>query len=328
MARPRSEKTLLIKEKLIARLRDGFHPPGQRFFSNRGLAAHFDVSYQTAHRLICELVDEGWLERRPSAGTYVAGPANTWRGVALVFHHRARRQGSFGDRLLKELHRALNHAGIRAKTLWAQDDRTLIPDKSWLPVLWECPQTMTALVQAQRFLLVLNDTPPPGLASSFVDSVACDDFSGGAAAAELLRRIAPPRKLAILAGPKDDHRSRDRVAGFHSVSPKSDTFWSNSWYAESAHPLAKRIAKHNYSGVFCGNDRLAEALVQTGTTASIVGFDDAPIAESLNLTTIAIPWKEMAAAAVDIIRQRLNGNTGAAAKRLFAPRPVMRASNS
>ena len=33
----------------------------------------------------------------------------------------------------------------------------------------------------------------------------------------------------------------------------------------------------------------------------------------------------MATAAVDIIRQRLNGNTGAAAKRIFAPRPIMRA---
>ena len=69
MARPRSEQTLLVKEKMIARLKGGFHPPGHRFFSNRGLAAQFGVSYQTADRLIRELVDEGWLERRPSAGT-------------------------------------------------------------------------------------------------------------------------------------------------------------------------------------------------------------------------------------------------------------------
>lgn len=52
MARPRSEQTLLVKAKLIARLKDGFHPPGKRFFSNRALSMHFGISYQTAHRLI------------------------------------------------------------------------------------------------------------------------------------------------------------------------------------------------------------------------------------------------------------------------------------
>lgn len=324
MARPRSDKTRLIKDKLIARLRDGFHPPGQRFFSNRGLAAHFGISYQTAHRLIRELVDEGRLERRPSAGTYVAGPAVTWRGVALVFHERARRKGSFGARLRRDLRQALAQAGIDSKMVWSRD-ADAAPNGPWLPVLWECPRTMAALATSKRFLIVLNDTPPPGLASSFVDSVACDDFSGGAAAAELLRKFGPPRQLAVLAGPKDDHRSRQRVAGFHSLSPKSEVFWAGTWYAESAATLARRIAKRPFAGVFCGNDRLAEALLGSGTTAAVVGFDDAPVAESLNLTTIAIPWEEMVTAAVDIVRRRMNGDTGAAAKRIIAPRPVMRA---
>jgi DNA-binding LacI/PurR family transcriptional regulator len=71
---------------------------------------------------------------------------------------------------------------------------------------------------------------------------------------------------------------------------------------------------------------LAEGLVTHGVTATVVGFDDAPVAEALNLTTIAIPWHEMVAGAVDIIRRRMNGHTGAAAKLIFAPRPVMRAS--
>jgi hypothetical protein len=34
----------------------------------------------------------------------------------------------------------------------------------------------------------------------------------------------------------------------------------------------------------------------------------------------------MVAGAVDIIRRRIAGNTGAAAKLIFAPRPVMRAT--
>lgn len=326
MARPRSEQTLLVKEKMIARLKGGFHPPGQRFFSNRGLVAHFGISYQTADRLIRELVDEGWLERRPSAGTYVSGKAVAWQGAALVFHERAKRAGSFGARLLDDLTQALGQAGIASKRIWSSDEQAVEEDQ-WLPVLWECPQTMVGLASARRFLLVLNDTPPPGLASSFVDSVACDDFSGGAAAAELLRSAGFSDHTAVLAGPESDHRSQQRVAGFRSVSNEARVFWSESWDAEAAAKLAPRLAKGKFVGVFCCSDRLAEGLVTSGRELAIVGFDDAPVAEVLDLTTIAIPWQEMVAGAVDIIRRRMNGYTGAAAKLIFAPRPVMRASH-
>jgi DNA-binding transcriptional regulator YhcF (GntR family) len=320
MARPRSEQTLLVKEKMIARLKGGFHPPGQRFFSNRGLAAQFGISYQTADRLIRELVDEGLLERRASSGTYVSGKPVAWRGAALVFHERAKRKGSFGARLMADLTASLGQAGIASKRVWCRDETVAVEDH-WLPVLWECPRTMASLASARRFLLVLNDTPPPGLASSYVDSVACDDFSGGAAAAELLRRAG---NTAVLAGPEDDHRSRQRVAGFQSVSKKTKVFWAESWDADAAAKLAPGIVKGRYGGVFCCSDRLAEGLVRSGIETAVVGFDDAPVAETLDLTTIAIPWEDMVAGAVDIIRRRMNGHTGPAAKLIFAPRPVMR----
>jgi hypothetical protein len=286
-----------------------------------GLASKFGISYQTADRLIRELVDEGWLERRPSAGTYVSGKAVAWQGVALVFHERAKRAGSFGARLLEDLAQALTHAGIASKKVWSRDE-DLVLNERWLPVLWERPATMAALAGARRFLLVLNDTPPPGLASSHVDSVACDDFSGGAAAAELLRGAG---NTAVLAGPESDHRSRQRVAGFRSVCVRAKVFWAESWDSDSSAKLAPRISKGKFSGVFCCNDRLAEGLLKNGVAATVVGFDDAPVAEALDLTTIAIPWQEMVAGAVDIIRRRMNGHTGAAAKLIFAPRPVMRA---
>lgn len=323
MARPRSEQTLLIKEKMIARLKGGFHPPGQRFFSNRGLAAHFGVSYQTADRLIRELVDEGWLERRPSAGTYVSGKSQAWQGAALVFHERARRPGSFGARLLEGLTRALAQAGIATRVIYHRDDAIEI-SAGWLPVLWECPQTMNCLAQDRRFLLLVNDTPPPGLASGFVDAVACDDFSGGAAAAEWLRAAIGDGKRAVIAGPQNDTRSRQRVAGFLSISPKAHVFWTPSWDADAVAAFSKPVAHHKPDGIFCCSDRLADGLLRTGTAAAVVGFDDAPVAETLDLTTIAIPWEEMTAGAVDIIRRRLQGETGTAARRIYAPRPVVR----
>jgi DNA-binding transcriptional regulator YhcF (GntR family) len=320
MARPRSEQTLLVRDKMIARLKGGFHPPGQRFFSNRGLAAQFGISYQTADRLIRELVDEGWLERRASSGTYVSGKAVAWRGAALVFHERAKREGSFGARLMADLTAALAQAGIETRKIWSGDETPTV-ENHWLPVLWECPRTMARLAEARRFLLVLNDTPPPGLASSYVDSVACDDFCGGAAAAELL---AGAGDSAVLAGPEHDHRSRQRVAGFLSISPQARVYWAESWDAEAAASLAPQLGRGKHGAVFCCSDRLAEGLLAGGVSAPMVGFDDAPVAESLDLTTIAIPWDDMVAGAVEIIRRRMHGHTGPAAKLIFAPRPVMR----
>lgn len=326
MARPRSEQTTLIKEKMIARLKGGFHPPGQRFFSNRGLAAQFGVSYQTADRLIRELVDEGWLERRPSAGTYVSGKSRVWHGVALVFHERARRAGSFGARLHDELSRALAQAGIASMAAWCKDDAMDVPE-GWLPVLWECPQTMVRLASERRFLLLLNDAPPPGLISSYVDSVACDDVSGGAAAAELLRESGALENAAVLAGPESDLRSRQRVAGFQSIATGAAVFWADSWDAEAAARCTPALAGGRFSGVFCCSDRLAEGLLGHGIDSALVSFDDAPVAETLNLTTIAMPWQEMVGGAVDMVRRRMNGHTGAASKLIFAPRPVVRASH-
>ena len=325
MARPRSEQTLWVKDKMIARLRGGFHPPGQRFFSNRGLAAQFGISYQTADRLIRELVDEGWLERRASSGTYVSGKPVAWRGAALVFHERAKRRGSFGARLMADLSESLAQAGIAMRKVWTCDEAVKVEDP-WLPVLWECPRTMVGLAAARRFLLVLNDAPPPGLASGYVDSVACDDFSGGAAAAELLRGAGLAANPAVLAGPQHDHRSRERVAGFRSMLGRARVFWAASWEAEAAARLVPGISKGRFSGLFCCSDRLAEGIVRSGVRTPVVGFDDAPVAEALDLTTIAMPWAEMVAGAVEIVRRRMQGDTGAAAKRIFAPRPVMRAS--
>jgi DNA-binding LacI/PurR family transcriptional regulator len=51
----------------------------------------------------------------------------------------------------------------------------------------------------------------------------------------------------------------------------------------------------------------------------IVGYDDAPIAQQLGLTTIALPWQEMAVAVVQRARLRLRGDLGSACTFLFQP---------
>lgn len=328
MPRSRSSAVSELKAKLIVRLRDGFHRPGQRFLSNRAVAERFGVSYQTAHRLIGELVSEGWLERRAAAGTFVAGRREVWRGVELVFAERARRAESFGARLLDMLREAFDAAGVAHRVKWAGENGG--PDdvvEGWYPVIWEHPELARSLAGRGRYVLVLEDRPVRGLAASYADSVSVDDYLGGMAAAEWLRGRLPGGRCAVLAGPTEDARNGLRVAGFLAMQARAKVVKAGSWFYEEALRAAPQVL--GYAGVFAANDRLAAAVIEAARLAGIatpelIGFDDAPVAERLNFTTMAIPWEEVVAAAVDVARRRMGGDVRTAAGLIFAPRPVVR----
>ncbi len=328
MPRPRSAAVVLLKARLITRLRDGFHLPGQSFFSTRGLSDRFGVSYQTAHRLLTELENEGWLERRASAGTFVAGRREIWHGVDLWFSNRAQRADSFGERLLTVLRDALNRQGVPHRVLWGGETMQASGlEPGWYPVIWELPKLAAGLAADHRYVLILEDRLGHGLAASYADSVSVDDYSGGVAAGEWLAAQLPGARCAVLAGPDDDARSRLRVAGFLSVHPKAVVVKAGSWFFDEAVRAAPQVM--GFSGVFCANDRLASAVVEAmrnrgSNNPLVVGFDDAPVAERLDFTTIAIPWEDIAAAAVDVARRRMAGDVRTAAALTFAPRPIVR----
>ena len=122
MARPRSSHVVEVKAALVARLRHEFAHPGGRFLSARAVAQRFSVSYQTAHRLLGELHDEGLLRREAASGSYVPGQRTTLLGVQLLFHPRAKRKGSFGAHLLEQLEAALQRQGIAILRSWPEPE--------------------------------------------------------------------------------------------------------------------------------------------------------------------------------------------------------------
>lgn len=367
MARPRSTHVAEVKARLIARLRTNYHRPGERFLSARAVAEKFAVSYQTAHRLLAELSTEGYLSRRNASGTYLPGDSAVPTKVALLFHPRAKRPGSFGHRLLNHLATALAREGLPF-TVTYTDSSTTKP-RNTFPVVWEVPSAIGSLANRRHFALLLNDRPPPGLPSLHIDSVSTDDYSGGVVAAQLLRdrlqrksvilsaakdlagaaggaektdglvargqmlRFAQhdgnARHVCLLAGPRSDARSNQRLAGFTAVLPGT-ILHCPSWFLEDALKLAPRLMAQNPQAVFCCNDRLAQGVIETyrhnqAALPPIVGFDDAPIAEQLNLTTIAIPWPQLLAAAISLIKRRLAGDRSDPVHQIIPPRPVIRA---
>jgi len=328
MPRSRSDKVAVLKAKLIARLSDGFHRPGDRFFSNRDVASGHGVSYQTAHRVISELEAEGYLKRRAASGTYIAGKPNRLTRVKLCFNRRAALAGTFGSHLLQCLKRELLKAGIHPKVHWA--DTPVASSPEVLPVLWEAPKMVRQFLGTRHYALLLNDRPPSGLEGAFMDAVATDDFSAGVCAAQvLMARNSKGRKFSVIAGPPDDNRSNDRVAGFLSRLPRARKFAADDWFGRRVPEIFHQALRAGQDGVFCVNDHIAAVFLEhcqneSITPPPVVGHDNTPNAERLHLTTIGIPWDEIAAVALELIQSRLNGYSGVARQVILAQRPVFR----
>jgi DNA-binding LacI/PurR family transcriptional regulator len=333
MSGRKSEKILSLKAKLMARLTDGFHTPGQRFLSSRAVAARFGVSYQTAHRIIQELVTEDYLIRRSGSGTYIAGQLMRLKSVVLCFSPYARRPGSFGARLLKLFSDELKSHGITYRVCWFSNCDHL-PDDCY-PVIWTTPQLPAELSPAElgrrhRYALFLNNRPPHGLAASYIDSVSIDDFSTGVCAAQVLAdKLPASNKLVVVSGPPDDERSRSRMAGFRSLFQRSDEVIAGGWGYEDGLRVAQQVLDLSPAAVFCVNDRLATALLfyckkHHLHRPIVIGHDNAPYAEEWNLTSIDIPQDRMVLEAMPIIKSRLEGDTHPARQIILSHRPVYR----
>ncbi len=330
MPRPRSAHVAEVKAALAARLADAFAPAGGRFLSARAVAQRFSVSYQTAHRLLAELETEGRLRRRAASGSFHPGRAVALRGVQLVFHPRARRKGSFGAHLLGLLETALRADGIAFVRSWPT--ATAVPRLrvDHYPVIWDSPAALAAAASARRPALCLNDRPPPGLGGVSIDAVTTDDYSGGACAAELLKqRTGRTDGFVVLGGPAADARSRQRIAGFQAHARAARVVCAESWFVEGGAACAADVLRGPPAGVFACNDRLAQAVLAAAAASGhpappLVGFDNAPIATRLRLTSIGIPWAAFVAESLALIRARLAGRPDGGRLVCLAHEPALR----
>jgi DNA-binding LacI/PurR family transcriptional regulator len=119
------------------------------------------------------------------------------------------------------------------------------------------------------------------------------------------------------------------VEGFCSVLPRARVVHAASWFRDDAIVQARELMSTNPAGVFACNDRLGQAVLEAAVEAGcptpvLMGFDDAPVAERLHLSTIAIPWTALAREATQLAIRRITGDRSTASHVVLAPRPVMR----
>jgi DNA-binding transcriptional regulator YhcF (GntR family) len=309
---------------------DEFRRAGQRFVSARYIGQRFKISYQTAHRLLTELEGDGFIIRRAGSGSFIAGQKKTLRSALLIFAKRAKRSGSFGDLLLRQLVSKMEAVELPFEVTFGGLSPKHIRE-DFYPVLWESPRLMHDLSADYRFSLVLHDKPPAGIGSLFTDSISVDDFSGGIAAGQILSRYSPRRPVAI-GGPAADARSQSRIEGFRQIFPSAQVIEAGTWFFRSAvENIEAPLSSLRADALFCCSDRLAQATLICYQklkipAPAVIGFDNAPVAETLGLSTIGIPWEEVARSATAVIKRRLDGRTDHASAIVLPPVPVLRNS--
>jgi len=135
-----------IQEYLAEKILSGELPPEARISSERELCQELDVSRMTVRRAITELVNEGLLERRHGAGTFVARPKVTYEAAELINYAQAMRSRSLAvsrqllefsevpasRRLAERLHVDIGHPLYRVVLLHLANRVPVILERTFL----------------------------------------------------------------------------------------------------------------------------------------------------------------------------------------------------
>src|SRR5208282_2241544 len=125
-----------IRGALRVMVSDELRRAGQRFVSARYSSQRFKVSYQTAHRLLTEHQDQGLVVRRAGSGSFTSGQTKSLQSALFIFANRAKRKGSFGDLLLKQLVARLEAVDLPFEILVGRVGLKQVREDVY-PVLWE-----------------------------------------------------------------------------------------------------------------------------------------------------------------------------------------------
>jgi LacI family transcriptional regulator len=159
------------------------------------------------------------------------------------------------------------------------------------------------------------------------DIVVYDNEGGSCDATKYLIDLGHER-IVCVAGPADASSAAERVDGFRRAMTEAGLPLSENSVVESDFHFAggrQATARlldtgEQFTAVFAANDLMAagvvRALADRGISVpgdiSVIGFDDAPLAEMITpaLTTMRQPLQDMAHAAVSLLLSRITGNNG------------------
>lgn len=324
MARTRSNRVHQIKAELVERLHSGFCRPGNHFVSNRELALRYGVSYQTAHRLICELVEEGWLHRVPSSGTYIAKAVPPPQEVAFVFHPNTSKN-NFGGKLLQHFQHRFGEAQIPSRTEHRISFNGYVSD--CYNILWGQEYDLRNIPTTLQYSLMIDGNPEDGLNATFTDSISIDYEGVGEVCAQILRERLQSSRVVVLAGLRSNGNYAKKLRGFRKVFRDCQVIYQSDWSLGSAMESIARLNRTEFDGAFSVNDTGMNALrTKFGSSLPLVAYGDPENMAQSGVDGVAIPWETISDEAIRLFRLRSLGNIEMGRQLIIHPQPFDRSA--
>ncbi|MFJ9977635.1 GntR family transcriptional regulator [Streptomyces cyaneofuscatus] len=358
----RGPKYLQVAERLRREIADGAWAPGTQLPVEKELAGTLAVSVNTLRRAVSELVDEGIVQRRQGAGTFVAPPGEA---VAEEGEQpRSRRLVGvlvpsttyYYPRVVDGIQRVLRDAGVGVLLASSKYDPALEREEVRAMVdsgvqglllvpnlhLLDDPQAHVDALHRLPVPLVLVERFPPAPAPDDPTTYVTTDHPGGVCLAVRHLRSLGHRRIGHLGrlrtGTADIvARGFDEAAELLGVEVVDGSVArQDHWTEEGITAYVRHCAEAGITAVFCHGDRDAAALVVAARrhglsvpdAFAVVAYDD-EVAEvgDVPLTAVSPPKEEVGALAAQLLLSRMESGPGAVSHRVrIRPRLIVRAS--
>ncbi|MFE9016048.1 GntR family transcriptional regulator [Streptomyces cyaneofuscatus] len=358
----RGPKYLQVAERLRREIADGAWAPGTQLPVEKELAGTLAVSVNTLRRAVSELVDEGIVQRRQGAGTFVAPPGEA---VAEEGEQpRSRRLVGvlvpsttyYYPRVVDGIQRVLRDAGVGVLLASSKYDPALECEEVRAMVdsgvqglllvpnlhLLDDPQAHVDALHRLPVPHVLVERFPPAPAPDDPTTYVTTDHPGGVCLAVRHLRSLGHRRIGHLGrlrtGTADIvARGFDEAAELLGVEVVDGSVArQDHWTEEGITAYVRHCAEAGITAVFCHGDRDAAALVVAARrhglsvpdAFAVVAYDD-EVAEvgDVPLTAVSPPKEEVGALAAQLLLSRMESGPGAVSHRVrIRPRLIVRAS--
>ncbi|MGW3439464.1 GntR family transcriptional regulator [Streptomyces bacillaris] len=358
----RGPKYLQVAERLRKEITDGFWAPGAQLPVERELADTLAVSINTLRRAVSELVDEGIVQRRQGAGTFVsplpeaaragAGSPGGRRLVGVLVPSTT----YYYPRVVDGIQRVLRDAGVGVVLASSKYDPGIERDEVRAMLdsgvqglllvpnlhLLDEPQEYVDGLRSLTVPYVLVERRPPAPAPDDPTSYVATDHPGGV--------CLGVRHLRSLGHERIGHLGRLRTGTSDAVARGFDeaaallgadvvegaVARADVWSAEGIAAYARHCAAAGITAVFCHGDRDAAALVVAARRhglsvpedLAVVAYDD-EVTEvgDIPLTAVSPPKEEVGGLAAQLLLSRMDFGSDAVSHRVdVQPRLIVRAS--
>ena len=323
----KTPKYLAAKAKLAESIRHGLITnklPGERI-----LAEQFGVSYMTMRKTIESLVDDGYLLKKSTKGTFVNScdvPKKKTANIAFFLSENiidgisSPYYSLFFKALEKRLHRTDYHLiyisdekDLDVKVCEEKYDGLII---SYFPWLEDYIAKLSQVIP-----VVLIDNPSDNVAAKYV---GMNNYEGVYSAVKYLNNLKHT-EIAYITGSLNNKIGQDRLNGYKAaiddfnLKTTKQYIIQGDYGYESGYQAALSLVSYKTppTAIVCSNDTMAfgamkairEYGLQVPEDISVIGFDNIELCSQVypSLTTIAAPIKEITDKAIESLMFCLQG---------------------